>query len=172
MRVYAPDSLSDESLSSPVLDCDYLFPGPFDSFLEEDLEGKTKTVNITPSSTGGTVDPNRLKTPPLPLQLLEDSVLRQGVSVGEDRRAVETNSATGGSSSGRIQLADQERRRFSASELISRLQLSQRTSSFTLKLGKSLSARVASRDRQASGSPCPDSKCCSQGGTMKSNINC
>ncbi|KAJ8395161.1 hypothetical protein AAFF_G00036170 [Aldrovandia affinis] len=54
--------------------------------------------------------------------------------------------------------ADQERRRFSASELISRLQLSQRKSSFTLKLGKSLSARVASRDRQAPRSLSPDHK--------------
>ncbi|XP_069096833.1 rho guanine nucleotide exchange factor 19 [Pleurodeles waltl] len=40
---------------------------------------------------------------------------------------------------------EQERRRFSASELISKLQLSQRRATFSLKLGKSLSAKVISR---------------------------
>lgn len=54
--------------------------------------------------------------------------------------------------------SDPERRRFSASELISRLQLSQRKSSFTLKLGKSLSARITSRDRQPPRSLSPGGK--------------
>ncbi|XP_071204362.1 rho guanine nucleotide exchange factor 19 isoform X2 [Salvelinus alpinus] len=141
MRVYSPDSLSDDSLVSPILDGDYLFPGPFDSFLEEDIGGDPVDAT-SPSSTGGT--PNPRKTPPFsaePLQLSEhSSVLNCG--------AVENSSATGGSSLARSSMAEHERRRFSASELISRLQLSQRKNSFTLKLGKSLSARVASRDRQ------------------------
>ncbi|XP_041713833.2 rho guanine nucleotide exchange factor 19 [Coregonus clupeaformis] len=141
VRVYSPDSLSNDSLASPILDGDYLFPGPFDSFLEEDIGGDPEDTT-SPSSTGG--GPNPRKTPPLsaePLQLSEhSSVLNCG--------AVENSSATGGSSLARSGMAEHERRRFSASELISRLQLSQRKNSFTLKLGKSLSARVASRDRQ------------------------
>ncbi|TMS15761.1 Rho guanine nucleotide exchange factor 19 [Larimichthys crocea] len=94
--------------------------------------------------------------PAEPLQIIEDSV--PGMS--EDNGTVEMSSATGGSFLSRSRQGDQERRRFSASELISRLQLSQRKNSFTLKLGKSLSARVASRDRQSSNNlnPNPDYK--------------
>ncbi|XP_014375207.2 rho guanine nucleotide exchange factor 19 isoform X1 [Alligator sinensis] len=47
---------------------------------------------------------------------------------------------------------DQERRRFSASELVNRLQLSQRRSTFSLKLGKSLSARSAAKEKGAGAS--------------------
>uniref|UniRef100_A0A8C7UBK9 Rho guanine nucleotide exchange factor (GEF) 19 n=1 Tax=Oncorhynchus mykiss TaxID=8022 RepID=A0A8C7UBK9_ONCMY len=156
MRVYSPDSLSDDSLASPILDGDYLFSGPFDSFLEEDIGGDPVDAT-SPSSTGGT--PNPRKTPPFsaePLQLSEhSSVLNCG--------AVENSSATGGSSLARSSMAEHERRRFSASELISRLQLSQRKNSFTLKLGKSLSARVASRDRQNPSNFSPDCECPASG---------
>uniref|UniRef100_A0A8C7UJ46 Rho guanine nucleotide exchange factor (GEF) 19 n=1 Tax=Oncorhynchus mykiss TaxID=8022 RepID=A0A8C7UJ46_ONCMY len=87
-----------------------------------------------------------------PHQSSEDSsVLNSG--------AVENSSATGGSTLACSRMVEHERRRFSASELISRLQLSQRKNSFTLKLGKSLSARVASRDRQTSSNLSPSSDC-------------
>lgn len=150
MQVYSPDSLSDESLGSPILDADYIFPGPFASFLEEDLSG----LSSSPSSTDATTDlPNLshddiLNLPEEPLQILEDSV----PGMGEDSGSCCTSNATGGSFLSRSRQGEQERRRFSASELISRLQLSQRKNSFTLKLGKSLSARVTSRDRQSSNS--------------------
>ncbi|XP_058499714.1 rho guanine nucleotide exchange factor 19 isoform X2 [Solea solea] len=173
MRVYSPDSPSDESLCSPVLDADYIFPGPFASFLEEDLSGLGLS---SPSSTDGAADLSDLSQddifhlPTGPLRILEDSIL-----VGrEDCGSVETSSATGGSFLSRSRQVDQERRRFSASELISRLQLSQRKNSFTLKLGKSLSARVASRDRQSSHSLSsnpdykPNSKHRSSGGSSDS----
>ncbi|KAM6929294.1 rho guanine nucleotide exchange factor 19 [Lycodopsis pacificus] len=150
MQVYSPDSQSDESLSSPILDADYIFPGPFASFLEEDLSGLSSLeATSRPSSTDGLTDlPNLshddiFNLPEEPLQIIEDSM----PALGEDSESVEMSSATGGSFLSRSRQGDQERRRFSASELISRLQLSQRKSSFTLKLGKSLSARVASRDR-------------------------
>uniref|UniRef100_A0A8C7U6N6 Rho guanine nucleotide exchange factor (GEF) 19 n=1 Tax=Oncorhynchus mykiss TaxID=8022 RepID=A0A8C7U6N6_ONCMY len=174
VRVYSPDSLSDESLASPILDGDYLFPGPFDFFLEEDLRGDPEDAT-SPSSTGGAVDPqnpNPPKIPPLssePHQSSEDSsVLNSG--------AVENSSATGGSTLACSRMVEHERRRFSASELISRLQLSQRKNSFTLKLGKSLSARVASRDRQTSSNLSPSSDCkynstsrhCGSGGSSHS----
>uniref|UniRef100_A0A8C7MVT7 Rho guanine nucleotide exchange factor 19 n=1 Tax=Oncorhynchus kisutch TaxID=8019 RepID=A0A8C7MVT7_ONCKI len=81
----------------------------------------------------------------------DSSVLNSG--------AVENSSATGGSALACSRMAEHERRRFSASELISRLQLSQRKNSFTLKLGKSLSARVASRDRQTSSNLSPSADC-------------
>lgn len=162
MQVYSPDSPSDESLSSPILDADYIFPGPFASFLEEDLSGLSSLEAITsPSSTDGATDlPNLshndiLHLPAEPLQIIEDSI----PGVGEDSGSVETSNATGGSFLSRSRQGDQERRRFSASELISRLQLSQRKNSFTLKLGKSLSARVASRDRQSSHSLSPNPDC-------------
>uniref|UniRef100_A0A3Q1HQH4 Rho guanine nucleotide exchange factor (GEF) 19 n=1 Tax=Anabas testudineus TaxID=64144 RepID=A0A3Q1HQH4_ANATE len=88
-----------------------------------------------------------------PLHITEDSI----TGVGEGSGIAEAPTATGGSFLSRRCQGDQERRRFSASELISRLQLSQRKNSFTLKLGKSLSARVASRDRQSSNSLSPNS---------------
>ncbi|XP_071772794.1 rho guanine nucleotide exchange factor 19 [Centroberyx gerrardi] len=162
MRVYSPDSPSDESLSSPILDGDYIFPGPFASFLEEDLSGLSSLDEMTsPSSTESATDllnlnhPDTFNLPAEPLQIIEDSL----PGVGEDCGSVETSSATRGSSLSRSRQGDHERRRFSASELISRLQLSQRKNSFTLKLGKSLSARVASRDRQSSSSLNPNPDC-------------
>ncbi|XP_034446932.1 rho guanine nucleotide exchange factor 19 [Hippoglossus hippoglossus] len=157
MQVYSPDSTSDESLSSPILD--YIFPGPFASFLEEDLSGLSSLEAMSsPSSTDGATDLPGLSHDDIfnlhtePLQIIEDSIL----GMREDSGSVEMSSATGGSILSRSRHGDQERRRFSASELISRLQLSQRKNSFTLKLGKSLSARVASRDRQSSNSLCPN----------------
>ncbi|XP_049437007.1 rho guanine nucleotide exchange factor 19 [Epinephelus fuscoguttatus] len=155
MQVYSPDSQSDESLSSPILDADYIFPGPFASFLEEDLCGLSSLEAISsPSSTDGVTDLPNLShddifdLPTEPLRIIEDSLPGLGLESG----SVGRSSATGGSFLPRGRQADQERRRFSASELISRLQLSQRKNSFTLKLGKSLSARVASRDRQSTNS--------------------
>lgn len=159
MQVYSPDSLSDESLSSPILDADYIFPGPFASFLEEDLSGLSSLDAM--SSPSPTTDLSHIthhdiyNLPAEPLQIIEDSIL----GVTEDSGGVEMSSAAGGSSLSRGRQSDQERRRFSASELISRLQLSQRKNSFTLKLGKSLSARVASRDRQSSSSLSPNPDC-------------
>uniref|UniRef100_A0A803JS13 Rho guanine nucleotide exchange factor 19 n=1 Tax=Xenopus tropicalis TaxID=8364 RepID=A0A803JS13_XENTR len=47
---------------------------------------------------------------------------------------------------------EQERWRFSASELISKLQLTQRRSNFTARLGKSLSTKITLRERGASSS--------------------
>lgn len=161
MQVYSPEILSDESLGSPILDPDYIFPGPFASFLEEDLSGLSSLEGISSPSTDGVPDlpnlchDNIFNLPSEPLQIIEDSV----PGVGEDRGSAEASSATGVNSLSRSRQGDQERRRFSASELISRLQLSQRKNSFTLKLGKSLSARVASRDRQGSSSLSPNSDC-------------
>ncbi|KAG5835618.1 hypothetical protein ANANG_G00245930 [Anguilla anguilla] len=59
MRVYSPESLSDDSLSSPSPECEYLFPGPF---LEEGLELGlvSPTLPSAPSPTppaGGAGDP-------------------------------------------------------------------------------------------------------------------
>ncbi|KAL1021101.1 hypothetical protein UPYG_G00008830 [Umbra pygmaea] len=156
MRVYSPDSLSDESLTSPILDEDSLFPATFESFLEEDFVGDPGETS-SPLSVGTVIYPRALntsKTLPLstePLQVSDESSVL-------NCRAVENPSATGSSSLARSRTAEHERRRFSASELISRLQLSQRKNSFTLKLGKSLSARVASRDRQTPSNLSPDYK--------------
>ncbi|XP_053704575.1 rho guanine nucleotide exchange factor 19 [Synchiropus splendidus] len=138
MQVYSPDSLSDESLNSPILDPDYIFSGPFASFLEEDLSGLSSPTPIEAPHD------DLLSLPAEPLQIIEDS------GVEDDSSSIDTSTASGGSFLPCIRPGDQERRRFSASELISRLQLSQRKNSFTLKLGKSLSARVSSRDRQSS----------------------
>ncbi|XP_054651782.1 rho guanine nucleotide exchange factor 19 isoform X2 [Dunckerocampus dactyliophorus] len=158
MQVYSPDSLSDESLSSPIQDADFIFPGPFASFLEEDIGGQSsQEANTSPSSSDASgpelqnlSKDDILDLPAEPLQLLEDSV----PGVGED--SLDASIATRGIFLTRR--GDHERRRFSASELISRLQLSQRKNSFTLKLGKSLSARVTSRDRQSSSSWTLDNK--------------
>ncbi|KAG7323592.1 hypothetical protein KOW79_013294 [Hemibagrus wyckioides] len=174
MRVYSPDSVSDDSLNSPVLDCDYLFPGSFESFIEEELGLVGSTVPTSQSSSSlldldeeltlpSTATPSPLASDPL----TEDAALREMASEGGigdvdlgDGGPLQGSSLLGGCTLSHVhshpmhlprsRSSDHERRRFSASELISRLQLSQRKNSFTLRLGKSLSARVASRDRHQS----------------------
>lgn len=161
MQVYSPDSPSDESLSSPILEADYIFPGPFASFLEEDLSGLSSLEAVPTPSTDSAPDlpsmnqEDIFNIPAEPLQIIEVSEPGER----EETEGTETSVPSMGSFLSRSRQADQERRRFSASELISRLQLSQRKNSFTLKLGKSLSARVASRDRQNSSSFNPNSDC-------------
>ncbi|MBN3322036.1 ARHGJ factor, partial [Atractosteus spatula] len=146
MRVYSPESLSDESLSSPSLECEYLFPGPF---LEEEL-GLGALPHCPAPPAGGAEDASQGEvTAATPPGLRLEGKCGAGPEGPEESVAVDT---AGPSSRG----ADQERRRFSASELISRLQLSQRKSSFTLKLGKSLSARVAPKERVGPRSLSPD----------------
>ncbi|KAJ3589216.1 hypothetical protein NHX12_010063 [Muraenolepis orangiensis] len=164
MRVYSPDSTSDESLSSPV-DGDYLFPGPYRCFLEEDpSEASSLRTGNCPALFEAAMDltdsdgSDAFSMAEEPLHIIEDLV----PGSLEHDGAVDTLISPGGNSLSQSRQVDQERRRFSASELISRLQLSQRKNSFTLKLGKSLSARVASRDRQSSSClipHTPDSKC-------------
>ncbi|XP_051914549.1 rho guanine nucleotide exchange factor 19 isoform X3 [Hippocampus zosterae] len=153
-------SLSDDSLSSPVLEADFLFPVTFASFLEEDFSiQSSQDTNTSPSSTDATADLQNLiqddilHLPTERLPILEDS--QPGVRQDSQYTSV---MATGCGSTPHSRQVDPERRRFSASELISRLQLSQRKNSFTLKLGKSLSARVASKDKQISGGLSPDNK--------------
>uniref|UniRef100_A0A8C4SIA2 Rho guanine nucleotide exchange factor 19 n=1 Tax=Erpetoichthys calabaricus TaxID=27687 RepID=A0A8C4SIA2_ERPCA len=131
MRVYSPESLSDESLSSPSLECEYLFPT---SAFEDELKGIPPPL---PSSSGPTE--SAVSPPADPSDCFEDMVVAE--AAGQAARP-----------------GDQERRRFSASELISRLQLSQRKSSFTLKLGKSLSARVTPKEKGGSRSLSPEGK--------------
>ncbi|XP_069040087.1 rho guanine nucleotide exchange factor 19 isoform X3 [Lepisosteus oculatus] len=148
MRVYSPESLSDESLSSPSLECEYLFPGPF---LEEEL-GLGALPHCPAPPAGGAEDASQGEvTAATPPGLRLEGKRGAGPEGPEESVAADTAGPSSRS-------ADQERRRFSASELISRLQLSQRKSSFTLKLGKSLSARVAPKERVGPRSLSPDSK--------------
>ncbi|XP_038154435.1 rho guanine nucleotide exchange factor 19 isoform X1 [Cyprinodon tularosa] len=162
VQVYSSDTLSDESLGSPILEPDYIFPGPFASFLEEDLSGLSSLeAGSNPPSTDSVPDLPNISQEDIfsihsePLQIIEDS--EPGAEEEEEGGIVETSLHPGVSFLPRGRQTDQERRRFSASELISRLQLSQRKNSFTLKLGKSLSARVSSRDRQSSNILSPNS---------------
>lgn len=183
MRVYSPDSVSDDSLNSPVLECDYLFPGSFESFIEGELGLVGSTVPTSQSSSSLLDLDEDLPLPstatPSPLAsdaLAEDATLGDLASEGGieevdlgDGGSLQGSSVLGGCSLSHVQShpmplprarsSDHERRRFSASELISRLQLSQRKNSFTLRLGKSLSARVASRDRHQSANSGSDCKC-------------
>uniref|UniRef100_A0AAY4EC51 Rho guanine nucleotide exchange factor 19 n=1 Tax=Denticeps clupeoides TaxID=299321 RepID=A0AAY4EC51_9TELE len=145
MKVYSPDSLTDDTMSSPGLECDYLFPGSFESFLEEELGTVGSSLCSRPLSGISTDGSSNSPHPPPCSSEPTEAVECVQEEDPEERVAL------GGSALPRTRLADPERRRFSASELISRLQLSQRKNSFSLKLGKSLSARVASRDRQSSG---------------------
>lgn len=183
MRVYSPDSVSDDSLNSPVLECDYLFPGSFESFIEGEL-GLVGSTVPTSQSSSSLLDLDEELTPPSistpsPLALdhpTDNETLGERPSKG--RIGVEDLGVGGPLQESaflvecslphvqshpmplpRSRSSDHERRRFSASELISRLQLSQRKNSFTLRLGKSLSARVASRDRHQSVNSGPDCEC-------------
>lgn len=174
MRVYSPDTMNVGSLSSPGVECDYLLPTSFESFVEGGLGMVGSTIPTSNSfSSLPEVDEDlsllALPTPPKPFldPLQEGARLEGGVNDGgRQRLGLEECGALEGPAlnSGTLlplshsRSADNERRRFSASELISRLQLSQRKNSFTLKLGKSLSARVASRDRHLSGNLSADCK--------------
>ncbi|KAJ8257709.1 hypothetical protein GJAV_G00188850 [Gymnothorax javanicus] len=159
MRVYSPESLSDESLGSPSVDGEFLFPGPSDTFSEEEEDEEEEEDLVSPElpSTpctphlAGVAKERHSKAPTVACGAAEDR--RRGFW-GEASRTSESVAA----SAAAPRAADQERRRFSASELISRLQLSQRKSSFTLKLGKSLSARVVSRERQVPHVLSPETK--------------
>ncbi|KAL7859863.1 hypothetical protein SRHO_G00150100 [Serrasalmus rhombeus] len=184
MRVYSPDSPSDESLSSPGLDSDYLFPGSFESFMEEELGMVGSTIPTSQSSSPLLDLDEELALTSFPVPSLPSSnhphrdtgleentreIGKEEVNQG-DNGVPEGSAFLGGTSLSlthplplpRSRSTDHERRRFSASELISRLQLSQRKNSFTLRLGKSLSARVASRDRQPSGNLTADYKPCTR----------
>ncbi|KAG9269675.1 rho guanine nucleotide exchange factor 19 [Astyanax mexicanus] len=179
MRVYSPDSPSDESLSSPGLECDCLFPGSFESFVEGEL-GMVGSTVPTSQSSSPLLDLDEdlvltsIPTPPPPSSYSPQG--HTGLEETNDGERAEVNPGGSEAPEGSVFLsgtslplanplplprarsAEHERRRFSASELISRLQLSQRKNSFTLRLGKSLSARVASRDRQPSGNLTVDYK--------------
>ncbi|XP_058858377.1 rho guanine nucleotide exchange factor 19-like [Acipenser ruthenus] len=153
MKVYSPESLSDESLSSPSLECEYLFPG---SIFEEELNTKEASPMDAVLPAGGieTKPPAEKQDTILPGHTLQDkssSDAADTTDFSEGILAAETANQSSRNS-------EQERRRFSASELISRLQLSQRKSSFSLKLGKSLSARVTSKDKGAPRSLSPEGK--------------
>ncbi|XP_044856909.1 rho guanine nucleotide exchange factor 19-like [Mauremys mutica] len=123
IRVYSPETLSD---TSPSLDGDAVFPG---SPVHEDgrrageltLRGM-EPLDLRPAPEG----------PPHAVPETLDLALPP-CSAGR--------SAKGS--------AEQERRRFSASELMNKLQLAQRRATFSLKLGKSLSARSASKEKGA-----------------------
>ncbi|XP_023685203.1 rho guanine nucleotide exchange factor 19 isoform X1 [Paramormyrops kingsleyae] len=145
IKVYSPEVLGDESLSTPSLESEYLFSK---ASLQEDQESLTAPRPASPSSEAKDSEPRIHYVLPL-----EDRRCPESLECGEPA-GVEYPP------SGAVvpRPSDQERRRFSASELISRLQLSQRKSSFTLKLGKSLSARIASRDRQLPRSLSPSGK--------------
>ncbi|MGH0120058.1 UNVERIFIED_CONTAM: hypothetical protein FKN15_064307 [Acipenser sinensis] len=153
MRVYSPESLSDESLSSPSLECEYLFPG---SIFEEELNTKEASPldAVLPAGEIETKPPAEKQDTILPGHTLQDkssSDAADTTDFSEGILAAETANQSSRNS-------EQERRRFSASELISRLQLSQRKSSFSLKLGKSLSARVTPKDKGAPRSLSPEGK--------------
>ncbi|MGH0121142.1 UNVERIFIED_CONTAM: hypothetical protein FKN15_046387 [Acipenser sinensis] len=151
MRVYSPESRSDESLSSPSLECEYLFSG---SIFEEELNTKEAPPLDAVLLAGGieTKPPAEKQDTILPGHTLQDkssSDVADTTDFSEGILAAETANQSSRNS-------EQERRRFSASELISRLQLSQRKSSFSLKLGKSLSARVTPKDKGAPRSLSPE----------------
>ncbi|XP_064423912.1 rho guanine nucleotide exchange factor 19 [Latimeria chalumnae] len=124
MKVYSPESSTEEPVSSPSLTCESIFSGTvFDNKLK--------------NSDGVNCD----------LFLDESEALEHKTSV-EASDAPETSEHLAvGPANHNCKGPEQERRRFSASELINKLQLSQRKSSFTLKLGKSLSTRVTPKEK-------------------------
>ncbi|KAF5906700.1 rho guanine nucleotide exchange factor 19-like, partial [Clarias magur] len=171
MKVYSPDSVSDDSLNSPVHEW---IPGSLESFIEGEL-GLVDSTEPTSRSSSSLLDleeelilPSASTSPPLASDPQNKDVASgERASKGgtgemdlRDSGPLQGSAFLAGSSLPhphshpmplpRSRTSDHERRRFSASELISRLQLSQRKNSFTLRLGKSLSARVASRDRHQS----------------------
>ncbi|XP_063001543.1 rho guanine nucleotide exchange factor 19 [Elgaria multicarinata webbii] len=122
MRVYSSNSPSEESFSSPSLDGITLLPGaPFPRDCPQSL-GKpapreTERLGLQPA-------PERLPPPPPPPCEVPES-LDPALAPGS-----------------RGPVTQESRRRFSASEMMNKLQLSQRCrTTFSLKLGKSFPAR-------------------------------
>uniref|UniRef100_A0A8D0HDF6 Rho guanine nucleotide exchange factor 19 n=1 Tax=Sphenodon punctatus TaxID=8508 RepID=A0A8D0HDF6_SPHPU len=119
IRVYSPDSHSDGSSSTLSLDGDTIFPR---SPLQETFR-----------------DPGGLS-----LEEMELLSLRSAPEEPETLDLALPPRSAGWCAKGS---AEQERRRFSASELMSRLKLSQRRTAFSLKLGKSFSARSTAKEK-------------------------
>ncbi|XP_067826203.1 rho guanine nucleotide exchange factor 19 [Heptranchias perlo] len=139
MRVYSTDSPSDESFSSGSLDCESMFTGTlFDNdlkdndFLNSSFSLEDEVVILDSASVELPLDslPGLEPDPEMKSDLPATGSLRQLPSIAT--------------------CTEQEKRRFSASELINRLHLSQKRVAQALKLSKSLSGRSTSREKLVS----------------------
>uniref|UniRef100_UPI00398F7F46 rho guanine nucleotide exchange factor 19 n=1 Tax=Pristiophorus japonicus TaxID=55135 RepID=UPI00398F7F46 len=136
VRVYSTDSPSDESFSSGSLDCESMFTG---TLFDDDL----KDNDFLNSSFS-------LEDEDIPLDSASDELpldsrpgLEPEPEIGSDLPTMD-----------RLRpmpyiagCVEQEKRRFSASELINRLHLSQKKVAQALKLSKSLSGRSLTREK-------------------------
>eukprot|EP00061_Rhincodon_typus_P013242 g39496.t1 len=135
MRVYSTDSPSDESFSSGSLDCESVFTGTlFDNdlkdnaFLSNSFSLEDDIVPLDDSASD--------ELPSESLPGLEPEIqchLVASVNLGEVPSIASC--------------MEQEKRRFSASELINRLHLSQKKVAQALKLNKSLPGRSTPREK-------------------------
>ncbi|XP_043917783.1 rho guanine nucleotide exchange factor 19-like [Protopterus annectens] len=133
MKVYSPESLSDESLSSPSLECENIFSAAvfYDDLKSSDL------LDDDCDDDGGDDEHTLEET-----KLSKEKVLPEATNVAEISELLGTEAA-----SQNYKGVEQERRRFSASELINKLQLTQRRTNFSLKLGKSLSTKITAKEK-------------------------
>ncbi|XP_072334389.1 rho guanine nucleotide exchange factor 19 isoform X2 [Scyliorhinus torazame] len=138
VRVYSTDSPSDESFSSESLDCGSIFSGTlFDNDLKDNdflMNSFSLEDDAGPSDDSASSDelpsdslPGLEPDPEIPCHLPATDSLRPMSCIAG--------------------CIEQEKRRFSASELINRLHLSQKKVAQALKLSKSLSGRSISREK-------------------------
>ncbi|XP_067873462.1 rho guanine nucleotide exchange factor 19 [Heterodontus francisci] len=136
IRVYSTDCPSDESFSSGSLDCESMFTG---TLFDDDLKDNDFLSNSFSLEDEVPLDDSASdELPPESLPELEpDPALKNDLSVTGSLSPMPCIAGC----------MEQEKRRFSASELINRLHLSQKKVAQALKLSKSLSGRSASREK-------------------------
>ncbi|XP_051895579.1 rho guanine nucleotide exchange factor 19 isoform X2 [Pristis pectinata] len=133
MRVYSTDSPSEESFSSGSLDCESMFTG---TLFDDDLKDNDfLSQSFSLDDEVGPLDSSSVELPLDSMPGLEPEP--------ESKRELVAR----GQSQPLAACMEQEKRRFSASELINRLHLSQKKVAQALKISKSLSGRSSSREK-------------------------
>ncbi|XP_041061765.1 rho guanine nucleotide exchange factor 19 isoform X1 [Carcharodon carcharias] len=137
VRVYSTDSPSDESFSSGSLDCESMFSG---TLFDNDLKDNDFLSNsFSLEDDTGPLDDSA-----------SDELPSESLPGLEPDPEIKCRLPATGSLSRTPCIAgcmEQEKRRFSASELINRLHLSQKKVAQALKLSKSLSGRSTPREK-------------------------
>ncbi|XP_078281175.1 rho guanine nucleotide exchange factor 19 [Rhinoraja longicauda] len=124
MRVYSTDSPGEESLSSGSLDCESMFTGTL--FDDDSKDNDFLSQSFSLDDESGPLDSSCGELPLEPMPGLEPEAEAKG------------DMAVEGQSQPVAACLEQEKRRFSASELINRLHLSQKRVAQALKISKSL----------------------------------
>ncbi|XP_069774975.1 rho guanine nucleotide exchange factor 19 isoform X3 [Narcine bancroftii] len=136
MRVYSMESPSEESISSGSLDCESMFTGTLfdDEMKDNDFLNQSFSLDDEVES----------------LDLSSSEIPLDSMPGLESESETKSELVAQGQSLPVAACIEQEKRRFSASELINRLHLSPKRVAQALKLSKSLSGRSSPREKLTS----------------------